>query len=87
MASYTTKERSESHTCSFSTTSSSVSADSVSSVGVSSPSSMLCTAFMKACSKLLAMAITSPVAIICVPRDFLAYTNLSNGHFGNLTTQ
>ena len=31
--------------------------------------------------------VTSPVAIIWVPRVRFAYTNLSNGHFGNLTTR
>ena len=42
------------------------------SVRVSMPSSMEETAFIMACSKLLPMAMTSPVAIIWVPRDLSA---------------
>ena len=56
-------------------------------VMVSRPSSVEETAFIRACSKLPAMAITSPVAIIWVPRLLSAYTNLSKGHLGYLTTQ
>ena len=41
-------------------------------VRVSSPSSMEETAFIIACSKLLPMAMTSPVAIIWVPSDLSA---------------
>ena len=44
------------------------------------------TAFISAISKSGAMAMTSPVAFICVPSVRLAPANLSNGHFGNLTT-
>ena len=33
--------------------------------------------------KVMPIAITSPVAFICVPRVFFAYTNLSKGHLGN----
>ena len=45
------------------------------------------TAFISAPSKLLSMAMTSPVAFIWVPSVLSAYTNLSNGQRGNLTTQ
>jgi hypothetical protein len=44
------------------------------------------TALSKAISKLGAMAITSPVAFICVPRARLASANLSKGHLGIFTT-
>ncbi len=43
-------------------------------------------AFCSAASKLRSMAITSPVAFICVPRRRAAPANLSNGHLGTLTT-
>ena len=44
------------------------------------------TAFISASSTLWPMAIASPVAFICVPSRREAFTNLSNGHFGSLTT-
>ena len=44
------------------------------------------TAFINAISKLGAMAMTSPVAFIWVPREREASANLSKGHFGILTT-
>ena len=44
------------------------------------------TAFISAISNDGAMAMTSPVAFICVPSARLAPANLSNGHFGSLTT-
>ena len=44
------------------------------------------TAFISAASKLPAIAITSPVAFICVPSARSAKINLSNGHLGSLTT-
>ena len=43
-------------------------------------------AFIKAASKFGAIAITSPVAFICVPSIRLDVANLSNVHFGNFTT-
>ena len=55
-------------------------------LSVSSPISAPLTAFIMACSKLGAMLITSPVAFICVPSLREAFTNLSNGHLGSLTT-
>ena len=53
---------------------------------VSMPISAPRTALSKAISKLGAMAITSPVAFICVPRARLASANLSKGHLGIFTT-
>ena len=53
---------------------------------LSSPTSAPRTAFISAISKLGAMAMTSPVAFICVPSVRLASANLSKGHFGILTT-
>ena len=44
------------------------------------------TAFISAISNEGAMAMTSPVAFICVPSFRLAPENLSNGQRGNLTT-
>ena len=44
------------------------------------------TAFISAISNEGAMAMTSPVAFICVPNLRLAPENLSNGQRGNLTT-
>ena len=44
------------------------------------------TAFSRAISKLGAMAITSPVAFIWVPRVREASANLSKGHLGIFTT-
>ena len=44
------------------------------------------TAFISAISKLGAMAMTSPVAFIWVPRRRLASANLSKGHLGIFTT-
>ena len=45
------------------------------------------TAFWKAASKERSMAITSPVAFICVPMVRSPAGNLSKGHRGILTTQ
>ena len=45
------------------------------------------TAFCKADSKFLSIAITSPVAFIWVPKERSPSRNLSNGHLGILTTQ
>ena len=45
------------------------------------------TAFCRAASKLRSMAITSPVAFICVLIRRSPEENLSNGHRGILTTQ
>ena len=45
------------------------------------------TAFWKAASKERSIAITSPVAFICVPILRSPPGNLSNGHLGILTTQ
>ena len=42
--------------------------------------------FISAASKLVPIAITSPVAFIWVPSFRLIPANLSNGHLGNLTT-
>ena len=53
---------------------------------VSQPISAPRTAFISACSTFTPIAITSPVAFICVPRVRLPYTNLSNGHFGIFAT-
>lgn len=53
---------------------------------VSSPISAPRTALRSAASKVGAIAMTSPVAFICVPSLRDAPANLSNGHFGNLTT-
>ena len=44
------------------------------------------TAFIRPPSKVEAMAMTSPVAFICVPSARLAVANLSKGHLGILTT-
>ena len=44
-------------------------------------------AFKSALSKVLSIDITSPVAFIWVLSFFDAVLNLSNGHFGNFTTQ
>ncbi len=44
------------------------------------------TAFIIPSSKLLPIAITSPVAFICVPKVRGEPANLSNGHLGSLTT-
>ena len=86
MASNTANRRSSSHSSILARTSSSVSTIIFSWFRLSSPISQPRTAFISACSKLVPMAITSPVAFICVPSVRLAYTNLSNGHFGNFTT-
>ena len=86
-ASKTQKERSTSTSSSFLSTSSSESFVNAFLVMVSMPSSMERTAFIMPASKLGAIAMISPVAFICVPRVFFAYTNLSNGHFGNFTTR
>ena len=51
------------------------------------PSSNDLTAFTKAASKLRSIAITSPVAFICVPSDLSPVSNLSNGQRGIFTTQ
>ena len=51
------------------------------------PSSSERTAFNNADSKLRSIAITSPVAFICVPNDLSPVANLSNGHRGIFTTQ
>ena len=53
---------------------------------VSMPISAPRTAFMRAISKLGAMAITSPVAFIWVPSFREASANLSKGHLGIFTT-
>ena len=53
---------------------------------VSMPISAPRTAFISAISNEGAMAMTSPVAFICVPSFRLALENLSNGQRGNLTT-
>ena len=50
------------------------------------PISKLLIPFNNADSKLAPIAITSPVAIIFVPNSLSAVKNLSNGHFGILTT-
>ena len=71
-ASYTQNARSESCTCRWSMISSVLSFSKSGSVSVSMPSSMEETAFISACSKLLPMAMTSPVAIIWVPSDLSA---------------
>ena len=55
-------------------------------VRVSMPISAPRTAFRSAISKLGAMAMTSPVAFIWVPRVRLASANLSKGHLGIFTT-
>jgi glutamate racemase len=43
-------------------------------------------AFIKAISKELPIAMTSPVAFICVPKIREAVKNLANGHLGIFTT-
>ena len=53
---------------------------------VSSPFSVPRTAFMRASSKLWPIAMTSPVAFICVPSFRELPANFSKGHFGNLQT-
>ena len=55
-------------------------------LSVSSEISAPRTAFISAASKLVAMAITSPVALIWVPSTRLAVLNFSKGHLGSLTT-
>ena len=44
------------------------------------------TAFIRAISKVAAMAMTSPVAFIWVPSFRLEPANLSKGHLGTFTT-
>jgi len=53
---------------------------------VSMPISEPRTAFISAASNVGAIAMTSPVAFICVPSLRLAPANLSNGQRGSFTT-
>ena len=54
--------------------------------GVSAPISAPRIAFIRAAGNDGAIAITSPVAFICVPSVREEPWSLSNGHFGSLTT-
>ena len=53
---------------------------------VKNTSLLVSTAFISAFSNVGAIDMTSPVAFICGPRLRFAYTNLSNGQRGSLTT-
>ncbi len=86
MAWYTTKILSSVISLSLSWISSSVSSSSLGMFMVLRDISAPRTAFIMAISKLVPIAITSPVAFILEPKLCFAYRNLSKGHLGSFTT-